>query len=155
MSTPLVAIIGRANVGKSTLFNRLINKRSAIVHNTAGVTRDRIYGQTDWLSRPLRLVDTGGIEFNSEGEIELRVQDQGKLAQDEADAIIFVVDNQEGVTVPDREVIAQIRKSGKPIFLAINRSITPVTNWTCTNSPSWAWTRSTPFPPNTASGFTS
>ena len=121
MSIPLVAIIGRANVGKSTLFNRLINKRSAIVHNTAGVTRDRIYGQTDWLSRPLRLVDTGGIEFDSAGEIELRVQDQGKLAQDEADAIVFVVDNQEGVTVPDREVIAQIRKSGKPIFLAINK----------------------------------
>ncbi|UCD12182.1 MAG: ribosome biogenesis GTPase Der [Nitrospinaceae bacterium] len=121
MPIPLVAIIGRANVGKSTLFNRLTERRTAIVHDTPGVTRDRIYGRAEWMGRPVRLVDTGGIVPAEQGEIEMRVQDQGRFAQAEADAIIFVADSQEGLTPLDREVIGQVRKSGKPLFLAINK----------------------------------
>lgn len=121
MPIPLVAIIGRANVGKSTLFNRLTERRTAIVHDTPGVTRDRIYGRAEWVGKPVRLVDTGGIMPREEGEIEMRVQDQGQFAQAEADVIIFVVDNQEGLTPLDREVIGQVRKSGKPLFLAVNK----------------------------------
>jgi len=121
MPIPLVALIGRANVGKSTLFNRLIERRTAIVHDTPGVTRDRIYGRTEWMGKPVRLVDTGGIVPGEQGEIEMRVQDQGRFAREEADVIVFVADNQEGLTPLDREVIGQVRKSGKPFFLAINK----------------------------------
>ncbi|MFQ5449166.1 MAG: ribosome biogenesis GTPase Der [Nitrospinaceae bacterium] len=121
MPVPVVAIIGRANVGKSTLFNKLTRKRTAIVNDTPGVTRDRMYGRTEWSGKPVIVVDTGGIDFEGKTDLEHQVQEQARLAQDEADAIIFVVDHQRGVTPQDREVIGQVRKSGKPLFLAVNK----------------------------------
>ncbi|MEE2986204.1 MAG: ribosome biogenesis GTPase Der [Nitrospinota bacterium] len=121
MPAPLIAIIGRANVGKSTLFNRLTHKRTAIVNDTPGVTRDRIYGRSDWLGRSFMVVDTGGLDFTAKSDIELRVKEQGQLAQEEADGVIFVADKQQGLTPHDREVVAQLRKSGKPMFVAVNK----------------------------------
>ena len=118
---PLVAIIGRANVGKSTLFNRLVRKRSAIVNDTPGVTRDRIYGRSEWLGCSFMVVDTGGVDVDGVDEIEHQVVEQAHLAQEEADAIIFVADKNQGVTPQDREVIGRVRKSGKPFFLAVNK----------------------------------
>ena len=118
---PLVAIIGRANVGKSTLFNRLIQKRKSIVNDTPGVTRDRIYEQSDWLGRFFTVVDTGGVDVDGVNEIEDQVVEQALLAQSEADAIIFVADKNMGLTPQDREVVDRIRKSGKPFFLAVNK----------------------------------
>ena len=118
---PLVAIIGRANVGKSTLFNRLIQKRKAIVNNTPGVTRDRIYGQSDWLGHSFTVVDTGGIDIDGVNEIENQVVEQVLLAQDEADALIFVADKNLGLTPEDRKVVDQLRKSGKPFFFIVNK----------------------------------
>ena len=95
---PLVAIIGRANVGKSTLFNRLVQKRKAIVNNTPGVTRDRIYGQSDWLGHSFTVVDTGGVDVDGINEIEHQILDQALLAQEEADVLIFVADKNLGLT---------------------------------------------------------
>lgn len=118
---PLVAIIGRANVGKSTLFNRLVQKRKAIVNDTPGVTRDRIYGQSDWLGRSFMVVDTGGVDMSGANDIELQVIEQAYLAQEEADAVIFVADKNQGLMPQDREVIDRLRKSGKPFFLAVNK----------------------------------
>ena len=113
---PLVAIIGRANVGKSTLFNRLVQKRKAIVNNTPGVTRDRIYGQSDWLGRSFAVVDTGGVDVDGVSDIENQVVEQALLAQDEADVLIFVADKNLGLTPEDRKVVDRLRKSGKPFF---------------------------------------
>ena len=118
---PLVAIIGRANVGKSTLFNRLIQKRTAIVNDTPGVTRDRIYGHSDWLGRFFIVVDTGGVDVDGTNEIEHQVVEQALLAQEEADIVIFVADKNVGLTPQDREVVDRIRKSGKPFFFAVNK----------------------------------
>lgn len=121
MPVPTVAVIGRANVGKSTLFNKLIQKRSSIVNDTPGVTRDRLYARANWLGRPVMVIDTGGIDLAGDTDIELRVQEQGELAQDEADAIIFMVDKQQGLVPQDRDIIARLRLSGKPLFLAVNK----------------------------------
>lgn len=118
---PLIAIIGRANVGKSTLFNRLVQKRKAIVNDTPGVTRDRMYGQSDWLGRSFLVVDTGGLDVDGVNDIELQVVEQALVAQAEADAIIFLADKNVGLTPQDREVIDRIRKSGKPFFLVVNK----------------------------------
>ncbi|MFP6637187.1 MAG: ribosome biogenesis GTPase Der [Nitrospinaceae bacterium] len=121
MSTPIVAIIGRANVGKSTLFNKLTQSRSAIVNDTPGVTRDRMYGTAELGNHPVMIVDTGGFDVDTKGEIELKVVEQAQWAREEADTVIVVVDNQTGMTGPDREVISEMRKSGKPFFLAVNK----------------------------------
>ena len=118
---PLVAIIGRANVGKSTLFNRLIQKRKSIVNNTPGVTRDRIYGQSDWLGRSFVVVDTGGVDVDRINAIEHQVVEQALLAQEQADIVIFVADKNIGLTPQDRKVVDQIRKSGKPFFFTVNK----------------------------------
>ncbi len=121
MPVPTVAVIGRANVGKSTLFNKLIQKRSSIVNDTPGVTRDRLYARADWLGRSIMVIATGGIDLAGDSDIELRVQEQGELAQDEADAIIFMVDKQQGLVPQDRDIVARLRLSGKPLFLAVNK----------------------------------
>ena len=121
MSTPIVAIVGRANVGKSTLFNKLTQSRSAIVNDTPGVTRDRMYGAAELGNLPVIIVDTGGVDVDTTNKIELQVVEQAQWARQEADRIIVVVDNQTGLTGPDREMISQVRKSGKPFFLAINK----------------------------------
>jgi GTPase len=125
MTTPIVAIVGRANVGKSTLFNKLTHSRSAIVNDTPGVTRDRMYGAAELGNRSVLIVDTGGVDVDSTNVIELQVMEQAMWAREEADCVIVVVDNQTGLTGPDREMISQVRKSGKPFFLAVNKVDSP------------------------------
>lgn len=125
MTTPIIAIVGRANVGKSTLFNKLTQTRSAIVNDTPGVTRDRMYGASEFENRPVLVVDTGGVDVDTTNQIELQVVEQAQWAREEADRVIVVVDNQTGLTGPDREMIAQVRKSGKPLFLAVNKVDSP------------------------------
>ena len=131
---PLVAIVGRPNVGKSTFFNRMIGERIAIVEDMPGTTRDRIYGDTDWNGREFTLIDTGGLELGSDipvgqvgldgqpGDIMKRVRAQAELAIDEADVIIFMVDAQAGVTAADEEVADLLRRTQKPVILAANKS---------------------------------
>jgi len=125
MSSPIIAIVGRANVGKSTLFNKLTQSRSAIVNDTPGVTRDRIYGSADMGNRSALIVDTGGVDVDQNNPIELQVVEQGRWARDEADCVIVVVDNREGLTPYDREMVDEIRKSGKPYVLAVNKVDSP------------------------------
>ncbi|MFT4577459.1 MAG: GTP-binding protein [Nitrospinales bacterium] len=125
MSSPIIAIVGRANVGKSTLFNKLTQSRSAIVNDTPGVTRDRIYGPADMGNRSAMIVDTGGVDVDQNNPIELQVVEQGRWARDEADCVIVVVDNREGLTPFDREMVDEIRKSGKPYVLAVNKIDSP------------------------------
>ncbi|MBR2488849.1 MAG: ribosome biogenesis GTPase Der [Clostridia bacterium] len=121
MAKPIVAVVGRPNVGKSTLFNKIIGKRLSIVDDTPGVTRDRIYGDAEWLGRKLMLVDTGGIEPKTDDIILSSMRAQAQLAIDTASAIIFVTDIKSGVTAADEEVAAMLRKSGKPIVLCVNK----------------------------------
>ncbi len=117
----IVAIVGRPNVGKSTLFNRLIQRREAIVDSFSGVTRDRHYGKTEWNGREFSMIDTGGYVKGSDDIFEAEIDNQVELAVDESDAIIFMVDVSTGVTGMDEEVAKLLRKSKKPIFLAINK----------------------------------
>ena len=125
MSSPIIAIVGRANVGKSTLFNKLTQSRSAIVNDTPGVTRDRIYGSADMGNRSALIVDTGGVDVDQNNPIALQVVEQGRWARGEADCVIIVADNQEGLTPYDREMVDEIRKSGKPYVLAVNKVDSP------------------------------
>ncbi len=121
MAKPVVAIVGRPNVGKSTLFNRLVGKRKAIVEDIPGVTRDRIYDNSDWAGREFIVIDTGGIRFD-EGDIFTReVKLQAELAIEEADVIIFVVDAKEGISSEDEQLAILLRKSKKPLILAANK----------------------------------
>lgn len=121
MARPVVAIVGRPNVGKSTLFNKLIGKRLSIVDNTPGVTRDRIYGNCEWLGHNMLLVDTGGIEPFSDDVILSQMRRQAELAIMSADVIIFVTDIRSGVVAADSEVASMLQKSGKPIVLCVNK----------------------------------
>ncbi|MEP0263574.1 ribosome biogenesis GTPase Der [Dokdonia sp.] len=120
MST-IVAIVGRPNVGKSTFFNRLIQRREAIVDAVSGVTRDRHYGKTDWNGREFTVIDTGGYVVGSDDVFEAEIDKQVELAIDEADAIIFMVDVENGITGMDEDVANLLRKSKKPIFLTVNK----------------------------------
>ena len=122
MSKPLVAIVGRPNVGKSMLFNKLINKRVSIVEDTPGVTRDRIYEECDWCGRTFDLVDTGGIEPTADNEILLFMREQAQIAIDSADVIILVTDITTGVTAADKEVANMLLRSRKPVVLAVNKA---------------------------------
>ena len=121
MARPVVAIVVRPNVGKSTLFNKLIGKRLSIVDNTPGVTRDRIYGNCEWLGHNMLLVDTGGIEPFSDDVILSQMRRQAELAITSADVIIFVTDIRSGVVAADSEVASMLQKSGKPIILCVNK----------------------------------
>ena len=121
MSKPVVAIVGRPNVGKSPLFNKLVGARLSIVDDTPGVTRDRIYGDCEWGGRTLLLVDTGGIEPYSDDIILKQMRRQAQLAIDSADVIILVTDVRSGVVSTDREVASMLQKSGKPIVLCVNK----------------------------------
>ena len=121
MAQPVVAIVGRPNVGKSTLFNKLTGKRLAIVDNTPGVTRDRIFGECEWLGHKMMLVDTGGIEPYSDDIILTQMRRQAQLAIDSANVIIFVTDVRDGVVATDSEVASMLQKSGKPIVLCVNK----------------------------------
>ena len=122
MSRPIVAIVGRPNVGKSTLFNRLAGKRISIVEDTPGVTRDRIYAPCDWNGREVLLIDTGGIEPYSQETMLVQMRKQAEIAIESSVAIFFVVDLQTGITASDIEVAAMLQKSGKPITLCVNKS---------------------------------
>ena len=121
MSKPVVAIVGRPNVGKSTLFNKLVGRRMSIVDDTPGVTRDRIYGDCEWLGHTFLLVDTGGIEPNTTDTILAQMRTQAEVAIDTADAIIFVTDLKSGVVATDHEVASMLQKSGKPVVLCVNK----------------------------------
>ncbi len=121
MARPIVAVVGRPNVGKSTLFNKLCGQRLSIVDDTPGVTRDRIYGDCEWLNHNFLLVDTGGIEPHSDDIIISQMRRQAQLAIDSADVIIFVTDMTTGVVATDEEVAAMLQRSGKPIVLCVNK----------------------------------
>lgn len=121
MSMPVVAIVGRPNVGKSTLFNKLIGQRVAIVNDTPGVTRDRIYGECEWRSRKITLIDTGGIEPYSDDVILSQMRRQAELAIDTADVIVLVTDVKTGVVATDSEVATMLLKSGRPVVLCVNK----------------------------------
>lgn len=125
MAKPIVAIVGRPNVGKSTLFNKIVGKRIAIVEDTPGVTRDRIYAEAEWNGRRFILVDTGGIEPNTRDEILSQIKAQAQIAIDTAQVIILVTDIREGMTSNDKEVAGMLQKSGKPLLLACNKCDTP------------------------------
>ena len=122
MSKPLVAIVGRPNVGKSMLFNKLTGQRTAIVEDTPGVTRDRIYGECDWNGRAFRLIDTGGIEPGTDSEMLQFMRRQAEIAIETADVIIMVTDVKTGMTAADQEVAAMLKKARKPVVLAVNKS---------------------------------
>ena len=119
---PVVAIVGRPNVGKSTLFNRIVGGRTAIVEDRARTTRDRLYGDAEWNGRRFVVVDTGGLELDPDDPIEARVQDQARLAIREADVIIFVVDAATGMTAPDVEAAEILRRAKAPIVVAVNKA---------------------------------
>ena len=121
MALPVVAVVGRPNVGKSTLFNKLIGRRLSIVEDTPGVTRDRIYSKCEWRNRPFMLIDTGGIETASDDPILKQMRRQAELAIERADVIILVTDVQCGVTADDSAVASILQKSGKPVVLAVNK----------------------------------
>ena len=121
MSKPIVAIVGRPNVGKSTFFNKVCGKRISIVENTPGVTRDRIYFETEWAGRTLMMVDTGGIEPDATDDIMSHIKTQANIAIESADVIIYMCDFHAGVTADDMEIATMLRKSRKPIVLAVNK----------------------------------
>lgn len=121
MSKQIVAVVGRPNVGKSTLFNKLIGERRSIVDDTPGVTRDRVYGECEWLNYRFTLIDTGGIETGTDDELLVHIREQAQLAIDMADVIIMVTDINAGVTASDTEIAAILRKSGRPVVLCVNK----------------------------------
>ncbi|EJW18121.1 ribosome biogenesis GTPase Der [Paenibacillus alvei] len=121
MAKPIVAIVGRPNVGKSTIFNRIIGDRLAIVEDKPGVTRDRIYGTGEWNGKPFNIIDTGGIEVYGEDEMLRSIRVQAELAIEEADVIVFMCEAKSGVTQADEEVAQMLFRSGKPIVLAVNK----------------------------------
>ena len=121
MGKPIVAIVGRPNVGKSTLFNKLAGKRISIVEDTPGVTRDRVYAQAEWLNYNFTIIDTGGIEPENNDVIISKMRRQAQVAIETANVIIFIVDGREGLTAADKEVAQMLRKSKKPIVLVVNK----------------------------------
>ena len=124
-SLPIVAIVGRPNVGKSTLFNRMVGERAAIVEDTAGTTRDRVYVEADWNGRRFLMVDTGGLELEPGTSIEARVQDQARVAIEEADLVLFVVDAAAGLAPLDYDVADRLRRAQRPTILVINKADNP------------------------------
>jgi len=120
-SLPLIAIVGRPNIGKSTLFNRLIGQRRSIVTDEPGITRDRIYGTVSWHGRSYEIVDTGGIVPGEETEIPVRIFEQAQIAIETASLILFLVDGRTSITAPDQELARLLRRTGKPLFLVVNK----------------------------------
>jgi GTP-binding protein len=118
---PVLAIVGRPNVGKSTLFNKLIGERKAIVDDSPGVTRDRNYAEGEWAGRKFQLVDTGGLDIDADGSLEKSVQKQSRLALAEADIVLFLLDGKGGLNPLDREAVDLLRKEDKPVFFAVNK----------------------------------
>ena len=122
MDKPLVAIVGRPNVGKSTLFNRIIGKRLAIVEDMPGITRDRMYAEGSWNGRDFILIDTGGILLNEADPLKVQVTAQAEAAVDEADVIIFMTDVTTGMTSADQDIANRLRASKKPVIIAVNKA---------------------------------
>ena len=125
MSKPIVAVVGRPNVGKSTFFNKVIGKRIAIVEDTPGVTRDRIYAETEWSGVEFAMIDTGGIEPESQDIILSQMREQAEIAMDTADVILFLVDGKDGLTAADREVANMLRRRGREVILVVNKIDSP------------------------------
>jgi len=125
VAKPIVAVVGRPNVGKSTFFNAVVGRRLSIVEDTPGVTRDRIYADVDWLDYRFTMIDTGGIEPESRDELHIQVRNQAQAAIESADVIVFMVDGKEGVTPADIDVANMLRKADKPVVLAVNKIDTP------------------------------
>ena len=121
MSKPIIAIVGRPNVGKSMLFNKIIGRRLSIVEDTPGVTRDRIYGESDWQGRKFTLIDTGGIEPRTDNQILAFMRSQAQIAIDNATVIVFLCDIKTGMTASDQEVASMLQRCGKPVILAVNK----------------------------------
>lgn len=121
MSKPLVAVVGRPNVGKSTFFNKVVGKRVSIVEDTPGVTRDRIYAEAEWSGVHFALIDTGGIEPDSKDIILSQMREQAEVAMDTSDVILFMTDGKDGVTASDREVASMLMRTGKQVVLAVNK----------------------------------
>lgn len=121
MSKPIVAIVGRPNVGKSTFFNKIVGKRIAIVEDTPGVTRDRLYFEVEWCGRKMMFIDTGGIEPDTNDMIMTHIKAQAEIAIESADAIVFMTDIHAGVTADDREIATMLRKCSKPVVLCVNK----------------------------------
>ena len=121
MAKPVIAIVGRPNVGKSTLFNKLIGERRSIVEDVPGVTRDRIYGETEWRGKKLAVIDTGGIEPKTSDVILAQMKTQAQIAIDDADVIVFMCDVRTGLTASDRDIAVMLKRSGKPIVPCINK----------------------------------
>ena len=122
MAKPIIAIVGRPNVGKSTLFNKLIGERRSIVEDTPGVTRDRIYGESEWCGKKFILIDTGGIEPKTDSLILQKMREQAQIAIDTADVIIFMCDINAGLVADDRDIAIMLKKSGKPVVLCVNKA---------------------------------
>jgi GTPase len=118
---PVLAIVGRPNVGKSTLFNRLTRGRNAIVDGLPGVTRDRNYADAEWAGRRFLLIDTGGFDLGATGALEQQIQEQSRLALAQADVILFLLDGKAGLNPLDRETVDSLRKVKKPVFFAVNK----------------------------------
>ena len=121
MSKPILAVVGRPNVGKSTFFNKVVGRRVSIVEDTPGVTRDRIYAEAEWRGIPFIMIDTGGIEPDSEDVILSQMRTQAEIAMETADVILFLVDGRGGVTASDREVGALLMRTGKKVILGVNK----------------------------------
>ena len=151
MSRPLVAVVGRPNVGKSTLFNRLIGHRVAIVEDTPGITRDRLYHNVEWRGIEFTVIDTGGIILNETDPLAMQVRTQAEIAMAEADVILFVVDAADGMTSTDQDIADVLRASQQPLLAGRQQDRQPAPaagrrRVLC----AWAWARSTPSPPRTA-----
>ena len=125
MSKPIVAVVGRPNVGKSTFFNKVVGRRVSIVEDTPGVTRDRIYAEAEWRNRHFALIDTGGIETDTKDVILSQMREQAQIAMDTANVIIFMVDGKEGLTSADREVAAMLMRTGEKVVLVVNKMDSP------------------------------
>src|ERR1700690_989357 len=122
VGVPTIAIVGRPNVGKSTLFNRIVGSRRAIVGDEPGITRDRLYGDAEWRGRRIRIIDTGGILPEEKDFIPSEIFRQARVAFDEAAAIVMVVDGRAALAGPDLELVRLLRKTGRPLFLAVNKN---------------------------------
>jgi GTP-binding protein len=125
MKTPLIVIVGRPNVGKSTLFNRFVGKRDSIVDDISGVTRDRVYGESDWNGKRFKVIDTGGYVPESEDVFETAIREQVEIAIEEADAILFIVDVRDGINPMDKEIMKFLRNSEQPYYVLVNKSDNP------------------------------
>lgn len=152
MSIPVVAIVGRPNVGKSTIFNRIAGDRISIVEDTPGVTRDRIYAHGEWLGTEFSMIDTGGIDIGDEPFLK-QITEQAEIAIDEADVIVFVVSAREGLADADERVAKILYRADKPVILAVNKLITQSNAKTFMTFTPWVSVIHTRFPVRTALGL--